>query len=63
MAKQKWISEEEAAKLIRRHPRYLRDMVKTGRWDISYRTLNGRSYEYDENGIEKVKNKEVVLIN
>jgi hypothetical protein len=43
MAKLKWITEAEAAEMLRRKPRTIRSKVKRGEWDISYRTLNGRS--------------------
>lgn len=63
MAKQKWVSEKEAAAMINRHPRYLRAMVKEGRIDVSYRTgLNGRDFEYDANAIEAIKNRNAVII-
>jgi hypothetical protein len=62
MAKLKWITEAEASEMLRRKPRTIRAKVKRGEWDISYRTLNGRSFEYDENGIQKVKSKEQRLV-
>jgi hypothetical protein len=49
-----WIPESEAAKLVNRKPRTLRRLVKKGTWNVTYTTLNGRSYCYDEKGIREV---------
>lgn len=57
-----WISEEEAAKMMNYHPRYFRMLVKRGELSVSYRSIRGRSFEYDAKDIEKIKNKEAVII-
>jgi hypothetical protein len=62
MAKAEWIEEGEAVKLLKKHPRTIRRKVKSGAWDISYRTLEGKCYEYDRNGIERLKNRELKMI-
>jgi hypothetical protein len=62
MAKQIWISEKEASEFMNRKPRTIRAKVKRGEWDVSYRTLSGRSYEYDLKGLERQKVKEQRLI-
>jgi hypothetical protein len=57
-----WISEEEAAKMMNYHARYFRMLVKRGELNISYRSVRGRSFEYDAKDIEAIKNKEAVII-
>jgi hypothetical protein len=49
-----WIPEAEAAKKVGRKPRTLRNLVKKGLWDVAYSAPNGRTFFYDERGIEKV---------
>ena len=55
MARQiQWIKESEAAKMVNRKPRTLRKLVVAGTWNVTYTTLNGRSYCYDEKGIQEL---------
>lgn len=56
-----WLTEAEAAKLVNRHPRTLRKLVKAGTWNVTYTTLNGRSYCYDEKGIRELFNQNARL--
>jgi hypothetical protein len=62
MSKQVWITEEEAAKKMKYHPRYLRHRVTSGQLAISYRTNDrGRNYEYDLKAIEEIKNRNAII--
>jgi hypothetical protein len=61
--KPNWITEEQAAQIMNKHPRYLRTLVKRGTYSISHRYDDyGRNWEYDLKDIEAIKNKNVTLI-
>lgn len=64
MAKQNWITENEALeKMGLKDAQYFRRKVKNGHYNISYRSRpSGKGYEYDANAIEKVKNQNAVII-
>lgn len=64
MAKQVWISEEDAAKEMGYEDRvYFRNLVKKGTLAISYRTNpSGRVYQYDFKAIERIKNANAFII-
>ena len=63
MTKQIWISEQEAAERMNKHPRYFRSLVKSGTLPISYRhDDNGRNWEYDLKAIEKIKSRNETII-
>lgn len=55
MAKQiNWLSEKEAAALFNyRYPRTLRAKVKQGIIPASYRTIEGRNFQYAEQDLQK----------
>jgi hypothetical protein len=49
-----WLPEDQAAKKIDRAPRTLRRYVKKGTWNVAYKTLNGRSFHYNERDLERL---------
>lgn len=51
-----WLNEQDAAKLINRKPRTLRKKVKAGTWNVAYRTIEGRCFQYAEKDLEKLYN-------
>lgn len=51
-----WIPEQDAAKMINRHPRYLRGKVKSGAWPVKYSAIEGRKFHYSKADIEKLIN-------
>lgn len=51
-----WISEQEAAKMLNRHPRWLRAKVKSGAWPVKYSAIEGRKYHYAKADIDKLIN-------
>jgi predicted site-specific integrase-resolvase len=57
-----WIKESEAAQMIGISPETLRRYTKAGKLDISYTSVRGRNFQYDQNDIEKLLNKNAVLI-
>ena len=61
MAKQ-WIDEATAAKKLNYQPRTLRRLVKSGTLDISFTSLRGRNYFYDEVSIEKALTKNARIV-
>ncbi len=56
MTNYSWIPESEAAKKIGRKPRTLRELAKSGRLQVAYTTINGRTYQYSERDLDKVLN-------
>jgi predicted DNA-binding protein (UPF0251 family) len=54
MANYSWIPESEAAKKINRKPRTLRELVKAGKLQVAYTTINGRTYQYSERDINRM---------
>lgn len=62
MPKHQWIPEDEAAKKLDYKPRTLRKLVKSGTLDISYTTLRGRNYRYDERSIDRLLDKKAVIV-
>ena len=48
-----WIPEAEAAKIINRSPRVLRTLAKSGELDIQFTSVKGRSYQYNEQDLQK----------
>lgn len=58
-----WISEQEAAKKVNRKPRTLRKLVKSGHLKIDFTAINGRKYQYDLQGIEKLLKENSSIIN
>lgn len=57
-----WIPEEQAAEKLGYKPYTLRRYVKSGKLDISYTSLRGRKFQYDEKSIEKQLNKKAIII-
>lgn len=55
-----WLSEKEVAEKLNRAPRTVRRKVKARVWEISYRTIEGRSYQYSEKDIERFLNSNTV---
>lgn len=49
-----WIDEKTFARMVCRKPRTVRRLVKNGIWDIPYSAPNGRTYQYSEQGINKL---------
>lgn len=49
-----WIIEKEAAAKVNRKPKYFRNLVKSGKLDIAWTTINGRSYHYNEKDIDRL---------
>lgn len=63
MSKPIWISEQQAAQRMNKHPRYFRSLVKSGALAISYRyDDNGRNWEYDLKAIERIKSRNETII-
>jgi hypothetical protein len=54
MSKVNWIHEKQAAAKIGYRPRVLRMYVKSGKLNIAYTNLNGRSFQYNEKDIDKL---------
>lgn len=50
----RWISEADAAEILKVKPRTLRENAKSGKWKIDYRHIWGRHYQYYERHIEKL---------
>lgn len=57
-----WISEEKAAERMGYSPETLRRYCKSGKLNISFTHVNGRSFRYDEKDIEKFLNKNATII-
>jgi len=49
-----WLSEKDAASKIQRQPRTLRKKVKSGAWNVAYRHINNRFFQYSEKDIERL---------
>jgi hypothetical protein len=49
-----WLPEAEAAKKINRQPRTLRKKVKSGAWNVAYRAINNRFFQYNEKDLERL---------
>ena len=49
-----WLEEKEAAKKINRSVITLRRNVKKGTWNVAFRTLSGRSFQYSERDLERL---------
>ena len=49
-----WIPEKEFAKKVGRSPLTIRRLVKSGHWDIDFTAPNGRTFFYDEKGVNKM---------
>lgn len=48
-----WISEKEAAELLKRKPRTLRAKAKASVWPITYTAPEGRGFQYSRQDIDK----------
>jgi predicted site-specific integrase-resolvase len=57
-----WLPEKEAAEKLNYQPRTLRRLVKSGTLNISFTSLRGRNYFYDEVSIEKVLSKTARIV-
>ena len=62
MSKPRWINEKEAAEKLGYKPDTLRRYVKSGKLDISFTTVRGKKFQYDEKGIDKVLNTNAQII-
>lgn len=57
-----WISEKEAAEKLGYQPETLRRYCKGFKLPISYTHVNGRSFKYSEQDIEKMLNQNAFII-
>lgn len=49
-----WIDEKVAAEKVRRKPRTLRELVKSGKWQVAYSAINNRRFQYNEKDIDRL---------
>lgn len=54
MKKITWVKEKEAADMLGRRPRTLRALVQTRKLPVNFTHINGRTYMYSKEDIEKM---------
>jgi hypothetical protein len=61
--KQNWISEREAAQRLFRNPTSLRRLARSGDLPVSYKSIKGRFYKYNEADILRYMSRHTVYRN